>query len=758
MQNDIDLIKKQFKDNIQQLIDNNNLNEAKELIDQYKNIAKDDIDAYSMDAVVLIMEGKFQKVEKVLKEGLDLDENNFDLNYNLAYVYQQIEKLNLALEYYEKAKISCKDEKLKEQINSTINEIENKHPEAVNDSRLKLVFFVKQGMDSFLGDIIKGLSDDYITKKIVVTEYKQIDEGMKWADICWFEWCDELVIYGSKLAVAKEKKVVCRLHSYEAFTDYPSKVDWDKVDKLIFIAEHIKKFVSDKIKIHNRKLLVISNGIDINKWRLAVRKHGFNIAYVGYVNYKKGPMLLLHTFKAIYDKDSRYKLYIAGQFQDDRDVLYFQQMIKEFGIEKNVIYEGWQNNLDEWLKNKNYILCTSILESQNMSVMQAMAKGMKPIIHNFVGAKQIYPKECIWNTIDEAVDMIQSSEYCSENYRKFIEDNYSLESQIDSIKSILSEFKKNMNVNIAVETKLPLVSVCIPVYNGEKYIKYTIDSVLNQTYKNLEIIICDNCSTDNTIKIVNSYYDRRIRLFKNSTNIGLYNNAKKCIKLSNGKYIKYVFADDTIDRNCIQEMVKVMESNLDVTLAGVNYCYIDEKNNIINEHILNMGSGKYFNNEFFKQLIIKGNIVGCPSGVIIRKGVLASLNNIFDIKLSYMPDYDLWIKLCKLGNYYFINKNYMNFRIQKQSITGQKISKIIRVKEFYYLLNKYINNSDFTDDEIKEAYKNANNRSYYSLNINNNLNEKLEIINYILDNSKYIPEDEKDSLLRLKIDIEKILN
>lgn len=61
---------------------------------------------------------------------------------------------------------------------------------------------------------------------------------MQWADICWFEWCDELIAYGSKLELAREKKVICRLHSYEAFTDYINNVTWNSIDKLI-VVEHI---------------------------------------------------------------------------------------------------------------------------------------------------------------------------------------------------------------------------------------------------------------------------------------------------------------------------------------------------------------------------------------------------------------------------------------------------------------------------------------------------------------------------------------
>lgn len=195
-------------------------------------------------------------------------------------------------------------------------------------------------MDSFIDDIIEGLSQDYITIKSIVTDFKQIDKGMKWADICWFEWCDELIIYGSKLELAKEKTIICRLHSYEAFEEYPSKVNWDIIDKIIFISENIKNLVVENFQLDNKKIATIPNGIDINKYNFKERKEGFNIAYVGYINYKKGPMLLLQTFKAICDKNPKYKLFIAGKFQDSRDVLYFKQMIKEFGIEKNVFLKA----------------------------------------------------------------------------------------------------------------------------------------------------------------------------------------------------------------------------------------------------------------------------------------------------------------------------------------------------------------------------------------------------------------------------------
>lgn len=441
LSNELEIMKKHVKEKIKSFIDNNELSEAMNLINEYMEIAPNDIEIYSMKSVALIMQGNFIEAEEVLKEGLAVDSDNFELNYNLGYLYEQSEKINNSLKCYKKALDNCNDENIKADITSLIKKISLENSIEQIEDKKKIAFFVKQGMDGFLGDIVDGLSDDYEIKKVIVTDYKQIDEGMQWADICWFEWCDELVAYGSKHNLHEDKEIICRLHSYEAFTEYPYDVNWDSVDRIIFVGENIRKFVIDKYKIDENKTVVIPNGVNVNKYTFKEREPGYNIAYVGYINYKKGPMLLLHTFKAIYDKDHRYKLYIAGQFQDDRDVLYFQQMIKEFGIERNVCYEGWQDNLDKWLEDKNYILCTSILESQNMSVMQAMYKGIKPIIHNFVGAKIIYPEEYVWNTIDEAVKMLKDNSYNSKEYFDFIQNNYSIENELSALKELLTNVK-----------------------------------------------------------------------------------------------------------------------------------------------------------------------------------------------------------------------------------------------------------------------------------------------------------------------------
>lgn len=494
------LTSKRVKENIKLLIENGNLKEASCLIQEYRKLVPLDIEIYSITAIILIMQQNFSKAEKILLEGSEIEPNDFDINFNLGYVYKEKNMLKKAYKYYSLAIAYCTDKRLKEEIDEIIRNIELEYGTKLDVDIKRLVVFVQQGLDTFIDDILNSLSYEYEVKKIIATNSKQIDEGMEWADICWFEWCDQLVAYGSGNNISSQKIIICRLHSYEAFTDYPSKVKWDNVDKLIVVASHIKDFIIENFKIEKGKIEVIPNGIDINKWTFNKRQFGFKIAYAGYLNYKKGSMLLLHTFKAIFDKDNRYKLYIAGKFEDDRDILYFRQMIKEFGLENSIIFEGWQGNLNEWFEDKNTIICTSILESQNISVMQAMAKGIKPIIHNFVGAKGIYPEEYIWNTIEDAVCMINEKNYNSIEYRKYIEDKYSYAKQINTIKKCIIELIEKNNVknfelgkdiikNINYKNKNEELTVQYIINLFNKFISYSKENFDNYDFTLAKVLL-----------------------------------------------------------------------------------------------------------------------------------------------------------------------------------------------------------------------------------------------------------------------------
>lgn len=479
-------IYKRIKQNIELLINDKRFDEAKSLIDEYKKIKPDDIEIYSMEGIIFMTQGKLNEAEEILKHGLDIDSCNFDLNYNLAYVYGEQKKYDDSLKYYEQALKNCSDENMKKEIEVVISKFENEHGAKVRTSKVRIVFFDK-GDDKFIWDIINELSKEYETKHIRVTNYNQIDEGMQWADICWFEWCDELVIYGSKLPIAKEKKIICRIHGYEVYTDLIRQPNWNNIDDLIIVAPHIRRIFEENtsnINLKGLRVHTIFCGINVGRYPLNIKKKGFNLGYLGYINFKKNIPLTFDIFKKLYDIDDRYKLYIAGQFQDVRTLSYLGYFIKEYKLEKSIIFDGWQDEERKikWFKKIDYMVISSIDEGLCFAAAEGMASGVKPILHNCEGLKDHYDKKYIFNNIDEAVKMITENGYNSEEYRAFIENNYSLKKQLIAIKNLLNDLLEESLTNINDSNSANIYDFNYNGMNIKFYLPYLNDWIQNIIY------------------------------------------------------------------------------------------------------------------------------------------------------------------------------------------------------------------------------------------------------------------------------------
>lgn len=113
----------------------------------------------------------------------------------------------------------------------------------------------------------------------------------------------------------------------------------------------------------------------------------------------------------------------------------------------------------------------------------------------------------------------------------------------------------------------PLVSIVIPVYNRERFVRDAIDSALAQTYDNIEVVVVDNCSTDNTWQVISSYNSPKVRAYRNETNVGPVLNWKRGIELSNGEYVKLLFSDDMISDNFIEESMEVFDDRTAFVLS-----------------------------------------------------------------------------------------------------------------------------------------------------------------------------------------------
>ncbi len=301
----------------------------------------------------------------------------------------------------------------------------------------KLLFAASQ--KSFLTDIMAQLSRDNEVRLFEGNQVNEMINLMRWADMAWFEWCDNYLIEATKHP--KTCPIICRLHSYEAFTDMPGQVDWSKVDHLLFVNESVQKlFMAQATQAP--PMSVIHNGVDLGRFRIPKKKaYGKKIASIGYINYKKNPALLLYCFKKIHAYDPEYTLHIAGKHQDPRIAVYFDHFLKQNPLP--VQFEGWVQDIPSWLTDKSYVISTSLFESFHYSIAEGMASGVMPLIHDWYGAAGLYPNEYLFEDPDDCLRLLERLEgedkrRLARGNRQFIGQRYDVYQKTDEIARLIA--------------------------------------------------------------------------------------------------------------------------------------------------------------------------------------------------------------------------------------------------------------------------------------------------------------------------------
>jgi glycosyltransferase involved in cell wall biosynthesis len=217
----------------------------------------------------------------------------------------------------------------------------------------------------------------------------------------------------------------------------------------------------------------------------------------------------------------------------------------------------------------------------------------------------------------------------------------------------------------------PKVSICIPIYNAEKFIHETIASVLAQTYQDFEIVITDNCSTDGSAAIIQSFNDPRIRYMKNDSNIGAEGNWNKVLTLANGSYVKLLCADDVIYPTCLEEQVAVLDNprNANVVLVTSHKEVINQDGKLVMTRKYPGKKGHINGLAALRKSLRRGtNIIGEPVAGLFRREILQK-SGYYNGDNLYMIDIDLWSRMLKFGDLYVIDKVLYAFRISTQSLS-----------------------------------------------------------------------------------------
>ncbi len=233
---------------------------------------------------------------------------------------------------------------------------------------------------------------------------------------------------------------------------------------------------------------------------------------------------------------------------------------------------------------------------------------------------------------------------------------------------------------------LPLVSVCMPIYNPDAFIIEALDCALQQTYQNIEIIVVDDGSTKLDNAVVEKYFKQhaKIKYYRNETNLGLVGNWQKSIDLANGNWIKFHFQDDLMDATCIEKMMQgIMTHNTQAALCSRNFVF--EKNadadfvslftnRLVKPEMLFASNEIITPEKAAKQLskFLLTNVLGEPICVLFSKAAYQSVGG-FNNAMHQLVDYEFLQKLLLTTDVYFTNEKLVSFRIHDKSTSSSNV-------------------------------------------------------------------------------------
>ncbi len=302
--------------------------------------------------------------------------------------------------------------------------------------RLLLADRVKTEADSFLAPLLPALRAVYDVRFVSLPPGPALAEAIGWADIVWLEWCWDHAVWATREVLAG-KPCIVRLHSIEALqTDYPGRVDWSRVSVLVTVSEDTAGVMRSRFPAIRVPVAVIPNGIDMQRFRLGA-PDPFRIAWVGHLEPKKNPMLMLQIAQRLRFFDPRFQVFVAGAVTDLRTIRYLRHVRSVMGLDDAVRFEGHVTDMPAWYADKGVLLSTSLYESFGMNIGEAMATGAFPVVHCFPGAEALWPAECLFASVDDAVVLIRSARMGA--YRDWVADRYGLDRQVREVLALLED-------------------------------------------------------------------------------------------------------------------------------------------------------------------------------------------------------------------------------------------------------------------------------------------------------------------------------
>lgn len=243
----------------------------------------------------------------------------------------------------------------------------------------------------------------------------------------------------------------------------------------------------------------------------------------------------------------------------------------------------------------------------------------------------------------------------------------------------------------------PRVSICVPTYNSALYLRQSLDSILSQSYKDFEVIVSDNASTDETVSILDEYAALYgIKVYRNEKNIGAIANFNRLVELAGGEYTAIYHSDDIYAGSIIEESVRVLDTDASIGLVSTMADVIDAEGAKLYDYRLHDGIKKldktvYDFEEAFLGVIgtRKNTIFFVTSTVMVRTGMYRELGLFNEPVYKCSVDYEMWLRIARKFRVSIIDQKLMSYRVHEKQGSELEVRRNIELPDLLTVIQDY---------------------------------------------------------------------
>ncbi len=455
----------------QQFAEAGRYEDALDSIEQHLRSAPDDAEALNDAGAILHCLGRSAEAIEYLRRADDLQSDSAEIIWNLAeaclaadrpdeaaQLFGRMQYLNiLSADILNRAanaflkrdnKADAVEMLLRSLSLAPEQEILKPMIEVIRSKRPKITFFADSA------DVRNSLKDVYrfAERRFSVRLFEdlcgdRVYELMKSSDICWFEGCPDLVVEAS--AMPKVCKNIVRLHEPGPYRSWPQRVRWENIDAVITVENSSVRevLVQQSPDAESRTwIITVPTGVNLDEFTFIDRQQGGSLACVDTLSPAGNCMMLLQCMQKLHYIDPQYRLFFAGTFRDPALQSYVMHIVGALGLTEVVFFDGPQQDLASWLQDKHYIVSGSIEQGRHRAILQAMACGLKPVVHNSPAAARFLPAEFLFNISEQFCEQVLSDRYEPQNYRRLVEENHPPTNELSKVNAVLTQFEAEIDL------------------------------------------------------------------------------------------------------------------------------------------------------------------------------------------------------------------------------------------------------------------------------------------------------------------------